>query len=207
MQQPNQTLEVACKTCGLVHTLEPLRPGTVAHCSRCGSRIARRTPGSLHMTAAFSLAALILYVPANIFPILRLDMYGATTENTVWEGCVRLFADGDYVIAVIVFLASMLIPLLKLLGLFFLVVTTKLHFAIWKRARTWVFRVIEGIGRWAMLDVFVMAVLVSLVKLERLATIIPGKGLVAFGAVVVFTLFASASFDPQLIWEKEEPEP
>ncbi len=156
------------------------------------------------MTAAFSLAALILYVPANIFPILRLNMYGATSDNTIWDGCRLLFIDGDYVIAVVVFLASILIPLLKLMGLFFLVATTRLHFSRWKLLRTWIFQVIESIGRWAMLDVFVLAVLVSLVKLQRLATIIPGKGLFAFGAVVVFTLFASASFDPQLIWERDE---
>jgi paraquat-inducible protein A len=160
----------------------------------------------LHLTAALSLAALILYVPANIFPILRLNMYGATSENTVWDGCVRLFTDGDYVVAVIVFLASMLIPLLKLMGLFFLVTTTKLGITRWKMLRTWIYRIIDSIGRWAMLDVFVMAVLVSLVKLERLATIIPGKGLLAFALVVVFTIFASASFDPQLIWEREESE-
>jgi paraquat-inducible protein A len=144
-------------------------------------------------------------VPANIFPILRLDMYGASSENTVWDGCVRLFRDGDYVVAVIVFLASMLIPFLKLAGLFILVASTKLNFSRYKLPRTWLFRVIDTIGRWAMLDVFVMAVLVSLVKLQRLATIIPGKGLFAFTAVVVLTILASASFDPQLIWEKEGP--
>jgi paraquat-inducible protein A len=188
----------------LVHTLEPLGPGTVANCRRCGSLIARRTAGSLHMTAAFSLAAIILFVPANIFPILKLDMYGATTENTVWQGAVLLYKDGDLVIAVVVFLASILIPLLKLLGLFFLVVSTKLNQRRWKMPKTWIYRIIESIGRWAMLDVFVLAILVSLVKLQRLATIMPGQGLLAFGLVVVLTLFASASFDPQLIWEKEE---
>ncbi|HEY1922306.1 MAG TPA: paraquat-inducible protein A [Tepidisphaeraceae bacterium] len=206
MDSPDPTVAIACKTCGQIHALEPLSPNTIAKCRRCGSRLAKRTVGSLHLTAAFSLAALILYVPANIFPILKLDMYGATTENTVWEGCVRLFTDGDYVVAIIVFLASILIPLLKLLGLFFLVATTKLRISRWKIARTWIFRVIDIIGRWAMLDVFVMAVLVSLVKLQRLATIIPGKGLVAFAIVVVFTIFASASFDPKLIWEHEEAE-
>ena len=206
MDDQTTTATIACKTCGLIHAFEPLRAGTSAQCRRCGSTITRRTLGSLHMTAAFSLAALILYVPANIFPILQLNMYGATSENTVWQGCVRLFTDGDYVVAVIVFLASMLIPFLKLVGLFFLVVSTKLRFSRWKLHRTWIYRIIEAIGRWAMLDVFVMAVLVSLVKLQRLATVIPGKGLVAFAAVVVFTVFASASFDPQLIWEKEETE-
>jgi paraquat-inducible protein A len=204
MDSQDPTVAIACKTCGQIHALKPLNPGTIAKCRRCGTRIAKRTHGSLHLTAAFSLAALILYIPANIFPILKLDMYGATTENTVWQGCVRLFKDGDFVVATIVFLASILIPLLKLLGLFFLVATTKLGIKRWKLPRTWVYRIIDVIGRWAMLDVFVMAVLVSLVKLQRLATIIPGKGLLAFAIVVVFTIFASASFDPQLIWEKDE---
>jgi paraquat-inducible protein A len=204
MEHQDTAVAIACKTCGQIHAVEPLDPGTIAKCRRCGTRIAKRTSGSLHLTAAFSLAALILYVPANIFPILKLDMYGASTENTVWQGCVRLFKDGDFVVAVIVFLASILIPLLKLLGLFILVATTKLNVSRWKLPRTWIYRIIDVLGRWAMLDVFVMAVLVSLVKLQRLATIIPGKGLLAFAIVVVLTILASASFDPRLIWEKEE---
>lgn len=123
MAQDEQVDEIGCRTCGLVQTVDALSPGTVAVCRRCGSRLKKRTPGALHITAALSLAALILYVPANIYPILELNMYGAVSENTVWDGCVRLFRDGDFVIAAVVFLASMLIPLMKLMGLFFLVGT------------------------------------------------------------------------------------
>jgi paraquat-inducible protein A len=195
---------LACRICGLAHSVQPLEPGTVAKCRRCGSTLAKRTPLSLHLTAALALSAIILYIPANLFPILRLEMYGAVTENTVWQGSVRLFQDGDYLIAVIVFLASILIPFLKLLGLLFLVTTTKFKLSRAKLQRTWVFRIIDSVGKWAMLDVFVMAILVSLVKLQKLATIIAGKGLIAFACVVVLTLFASASFDPQMIWESEE---
>jgi paraquat-inducible protein A len=201
---PPNSAAIACKVCGLVHEVPTLPEGMAAKCTRCDSEITRRTAGSFHLTAALSLAALILFIPANIFPILRLEMYGAASENTVWDGCVRLYHDGDFVIAVIVFLASILIPVLKLMGLFILVVTTRLNFQRWKLARTWMYRVIDIIGRWAMLDVFVLAVLVSVVKLKALATVIPGKGLFAFGCVVVLTIFASASFDPQLIWEEEE---
>jgi len=207
MQYQDATMEIACKICGRVHVLEPLQPGTVAKCSRCGSTLTKRTSGSLHATAAFSLAALILYVPANVFPILELDMYGATSQNTIWQGCVRLFKDGDAVVAAIVFLASILIPLIKLLCLFFLVVSTRFNFTRGKLARTWVYRGIDSVGRWAMLDVFVLAVLVSLVKLQRLATIILGPGLFAFALVVIFTVFASASFDSQLIWQPQESAP
>jgi paraquat-inducible protein A len=195
---------IACRICGQVHAIEPLSPNTLARCSRCGATITRRTSASLQLTAAFSLAALLLYLPANIFPILRINLYGATQDNTIWEGCVRFVQDGDYVIAVIVFLASIFIPLLKLLGLFYLVVSKMLNLRGGERHRTWVYRIIDSIGRWAMLDVFVLAILVSLVRLQSLATVIPGEGALAFALVVVFTLIASASFDPQLIWDREE---
>jgi paraquat-inducible protein A len=194
---------LSCSTCGLTHAPGPVPPGWTAECRRCGSKLARRTAGSLHLTAAFSSAALILYWPANVFPILRLDIYGATSENTVLQGCVKLYENADYVIALIVFLASMVIPLIKILGLFLLVLSCRWDPQRWRSARTWLFRIIDSAGRWAMLDVFVLAILVSLVKLQRLATVVAGEGLLAFAGVVVFTLLASASFDPRLIWDVE----
>jgi paraquat-inducible protein A len=197
---------LACNICGQVHAADELKPGTAAHCSRCRSMMARHTPYALHQTAALSLAALILYVPANVFPILHLQMHGVSSENTVWEGCKLLFQDGQWGVAIIVFLASIFIPLLKLAGLFALVMCAMLHIDAARRVRTWIYKIIERVGRWAMLDVFVLAVLVSLVKLQRLATILPGKGLVAFCAVVVLTLLASASFDPHVIWNDKERE-
>jgi paraquat-inducible protein A len=193
-----------CDTCGQTHEVEGLEPGTVAYCTRCGSVVARRTLDSLHRTAAFSLAALILYIPANIFPILHLDVYGAVSENTVWDGVVKFFQDGNYVIALIVLMASILIPLAKLLGLFILVGTTFLSFSRGKRTRTWVYKTIDVIGRWAMLDVFVVAIWVAVVKMGQLASVTPGPGLLPFGGVVVFTILASASFDTQLIWNRED---
>jgi paraquat-inducible protein A len=195
---------VACKVCGEVHALAEVPAGMAAKCVRCGSTIEKRTADSLHVTAACALAALLLYVPANTLPILRIELYGASSDNTAWEGAMRLLKDGDYIIACIVFMASIFVPLLKLLGLFYLVVSTKFRFKRGKKLRTWVYQFIDLIGRWAMLDVFVVAVLVSAVKLNGLATVMPGRGLLAFGGVVVFTILASASFDPQLIWEKEE---
>jgi paraquat-inducible protein A len=185
-----------------VQRVEELRPGTAAECRRCGSILRTHKVDSLERTAALSLAALIFYLPANLYPILRMDYYGAYSESTVWDGCVKLFQDGQWVVAAIVFLASLLIPLFKLLGLFYLVVTTKLRSARRRRERTWIYRIIEVIGPWAMLDVFLLAVLVALVKLERIATVLPGRGLLAFAAVVVLTILASASFDPRLIWEE-----
>lgn len=195
---------MACPVCDLVQRVEGLEPGTVAECSRCGSTITRRDANSIAQTAALSLAALILYVPANIYPILRMYYYGAYTENTVWDGCVRLFQDGQYLVAVIVFLASIIIPLFKLLGLFYLTATAKFGAGERRRERTWIFKFIEAIGPWAMLDVFLLAVLVALVRLQQLAQVYPGPGLLPFTCVVVLTILASASFDPKLIWDESD---
>ncbi len=195
---------ITCKTCGLLQRVESLPAGTVAECFRCGSVIGKHSSNSLGRTAAFSLAALIFFVPANIYPILRMDFYGAYSESTVWDGCVKLYQDGQWPVAVIVFLASMVVPLLKLLGLFFLVVVTKFKSTFWRQERSRIFKFIDVIGPWAMLDVFLLAILVALVKLGTLATVLPGRGLVAFTAMVVLTILASASFDPTLIWNKAE---
>jgi paraquat-inducible protein A len=197
---------IACTTCGLVQRMEELQSDITAACCRCGSIIGKPNVNSLGRTAAFSLAALILYVPANIYPILHMNYYGVYSESTVWDGCVKLFRDGQWLVAVIVFLASILIPLLKLLGLFYLVVSAKFKSARQQQERTWIYRIIEVIGPWAMLDVFLLAVLVALVKLQQIATVLPGRGLLAFTAMVVLTILASASFDPRLIWNEAEKE-
>lgn len=194
----------ACKTCGLLQRIETLQPGTAAECFRCGSVIGKYPADSLGRTAAFSLAALIFFVPANIYPILRMDFYGAYSESTVWDGCVRLYRDGQWPVATIVFLASILIPFIKLLGLFFLVVVTRFKSTFWRRERTWIYKTLDVIGPWAMLDVFLLAILVALVKLGQIATVLPGPGLIAFTAMVVLTILASVSFDPTSIWDKTE---
>jgi paraquat-inducible protein A len=192
----------ACTTCGQAQRMVQLDPREAAECCRCGSLLARGTTGSLERVAAFSLAALAFYIPANIYPILRMNFYGAYSESTVWDGCVSLARDGQWIVAGVVFSASILIPFIKLLALFYLGITAKFGRERGRRERTRIYRLIEAIGPWAMLDVFLVAVLVALVRLEKLATVLPGPGLVAFTAVVVFTLLASASFDPRSIWEK-----
>src|SRR5262249_45698224 len=157
---------VACETCGLVQRVDALPRGTAAECFRCGTFLGvRRTRVSLHVTAALSLAALVLYVPANIYPILRMTLYGVTSDNTLWAGVVSLMQHRQWGVAVIVFMASLVIPLLKLAGLFFLVGSSIVEKGRRPRLRTALYRLIDRIGPWAMLDVFLLAVLVALVKL------------------------------------------
>jgi paraquat-inducible protein A len=192
---------VVCHTCGLVQRRAETPPGTVAECARCGAALGGHKRHSLARTAAFSLAALVFYAPANLYPIVEMDMYGAHSETTVWQGCVALFEHGDTLVALVVFVASILSPVLKLLALFLLVGMAAIGSTRWRRGRTWIYRSVEVMGPWAMLDVFLVAVLVALVKLGQLATVIPGRGLIAFTAVVVLTIIASTSFDQTLIWQ------
>jgi paraquat-inducible protein A len=190
-----------CNICELEQRVKELGPGQNAKCARCGSILRQNHSDSRTYTAALTLAALFLYVPANIYPILRMEYLGQYSENTVWDGVVRLFQDGMWFVAVVVFLASILVPLLKLLGLFLLVLNIQAR--SWQKPRTWIYRIICAIGPWAMLDVFLLAILVALVKLRSLATVTPGPGIIAFAGVVVLTLLASSTFDPRLIWQEE----
>ena len=193
----------ACEICGLSQRVEPLAPGSTAECIRCGSAVASRPFGGLEITAALTIAALVLYVPANIYPILVFNLYGMYTENTVWDGVVSLMKYDQYFIALVVFLASIVIPLLKLLGLLFLVASVKWGKGRRLRGRTKIYKFIDVIGPWAMLDVFLVAILVALVKMGDLGRIIPGPGLIAFTAMVVLTMLASQAFDPKSIWNRQ----
>ncbi len=195
---------VACKVCGEVHAVVELRSGEVAECVRCGSTLHRRTQDSLSRTAAFTVAAILLYVPANAFPILHMELYGTGSDTTVWDGVQLFYRDRQVLMAGVVLMASIIIPALKLLGLLFLCITTAVRWRGGRMLRTWMYRGIDAIGRWAMLDVFALAIWVATVKLQRLATVKPGPGLLPFGCVVLLTLMASFSFDPQTIWDDEK---
>ena len=193
---------LCCPGCGLTLRADPPSRGERAECPRCATTVSRGTHGSLQLTAALALAALILYIPANIYPILRMHFYGAYSESTVWDGVVSLAQSQQYFVALIVLMASIVIPLAKLAGLLYLVISARFNVGRRRRSRMRIYRLIDVVGPWAMLDVFLLAVLVALVKLGQIAIVLPGPGLIAFTAVVVLTMFASASFDPHLIWEK-----
>lgn len=195
---------IACKTCALLQRLEAVPPGSQAECVRCGEVLSRTSSANRTITAAFALAALFLYVPANIYPLMIMDYMGRHSENTIWGGVQALYQDHMWYVAAIVFVASILAPLLKLIGLFFLVVNCGSR---WPKACTWVYKVVCQIGPWAMLDVFLLSILVALIRFGRFAAVIPGPGVYAFVSVVVLTLLASSSFNPQWLWNPEFHEP
>ena len=152
------------------------------------------------LTLSLSLTALILYIPANIYPFMTIEMYGIRNTSTVWSGIVSLADSGSWAIAIIIFLASILIPLLKLLILFYLSFSAQngQH----AKFKLQLYKFVEAIGRWSMLDIFLLAVLVAILKLGPMAHVEPGLGSFMFLLVVIFTMFASAVFDPQVLGEK-----
>jgi paraquat-inducible protein A len=199
---------LACPVCALPQRVPAGRAGAVFECTRCGAFLGREPRReSLHLTAALTLSALVLFVPANLYPIMRMYWSGAYSESTVWDGVVSLAKSNQWFVAAIVFLASIVIPLVKLLSLLYLVLSAQLGSRSAQRLRTRLWHFVDIIGPWAMLDVFLLAVLVALVKLRTLATVLPGPGLTAFCAVVVLTILASSSFDPRLIWTDRTTSP
>jgi paraquat-inducible protein A len=172
-----------------------------ARCPRCGAALHFRKPDSISRTWALLIAGFVLYLPANILPIMETNSLFDSQVDTILSGIIYLWTTGSWFIAVVVFIASILVPLAKLATLMLLLVTTQSRSTWRPMLRGQMYRVIEFIGRWSMLDIYVLALLVALVQMKTVANIKAGPGAVAFGAMVVVTMLASLSFDPRLIWD------
>ncbi len=179
-------------TDGFVHSID---------CDRCGHKNHRLTPKSAELTLVYSLTALIFLLPANLLPFMTIELYGNIHSSTIWGGILSLAEDGSIAIALIVFLASMLIPVVKLIILFYLSLTAK-NFKH-PQMKTKLYHIVETIGRWSMLDIFLLAVLVAMMKLGAWTRVQPEIGSLLFAFVVIFTMLASANFDPQLLWKEQ----
>jgi len=195
---------VVCHSCHLTVRAARVPPGSHAHCPRCGSALHLRKPDSLARTWALMLTAYILYIPANVLPVMSVVMSGRGEPDTILSGVIALIEGGMWPLAAVVFFASIAVPVLKLLALTFLLISVQTKSDWQPRQRTTLYRLTEGVGRWSMIDVFVISILVALVKLGSLATIEAGAGAFAFSGVVVVTMFAAMSFDPRLIWDALE---
>lgn len=190
-----------CHICNLVMTIPNQANDLRLGCSRCGSVVHRRKPNSLSRTWALLVAAAICYVPANVYPIMAVTSFGKTQADTILSGVIYLFVHGMWPLALIVFVASVVVPVLKLIGLTALVISVQRKSQWRPRERARLYRIVEVVGRWSMVDVYVVTILVALVHLGSLASVEAEIGSFFFGAVVVLTLLASQSFDPRLIWD------
>lgn len=193
---------LACRTCALVSRPAGTEADTEAKlCPRCGTRLESRKPASIGRTWALVIAAIALYVPANTLPIMATSSLWGSQDDTIMSGVLFLWEEGSWYLALIVFLASILVPLAKIVGLALLLLSVQLGWNWDPLERARLYRTIDFIGRWSMLDIFVVALLSTVVQLTALASVRPGPGALAFGAVVVLTMAASATFDPRLIWD------
>lgn len=193
---------IRCRECGRL-SKQPAAKSTEnpMTCPLCGGSLHARIPRSLARTTAFLLSGYALYIPANIFPIMTVTKLGAVEQHTILGGIMALIDSDMLPIALLVLIASILVPLLKLLGISLLVLCVYYRWQINARLCTSMYRMIAFVGRWSMLDIFMISILVALVDLGGVAQIIAGPASTAFSAVVVLTIFAAKSFDPRLIWD------
>ncbi len=194
-----------CPACAL--TLPGAAPQFEAHpCPRCGTTLHRRQPHALQRSAAFAVAGLVMLVPANVLPVLSSNLLGEARTDTIFSGVLSLYRDGLWGIALIVFTASIVVPLLKLASLGFLIHAARGRASPHRRGLTKLYSFVKFIGRWSMLDVFLVAFLSGAVQFGRIASVRPEPGVIAFAAAVVLTIFATETFDSRLLWE-DEPSP
>jgi paraquat-inducible protein A len=197
----NQGL-ISCHTCHLL--CRSTGQDAIMTCPRCGTRLHRRKPNSIKRTWALVIAAFIFYIPANVLPITTVVSLGNAQSDTIMSGVIYFIHSGMWPIALVIFTASVFVPLLKLIVLTFLLISVQRKSSWRQKDRTQLYRITEVVGRWSMVDIFVVTILVALVKLGALASIQAQPGAIFFCAVVIITLFAAMSFDPRLIWDTEE---
>jgi paraquat-inducible protein A len=222
LTMPADLRHLNCHDCHLV-LREPIREATpeflggaegdadddhpAIDCPRCGSSVHHRKPDSIRRTWALVITALICYIPANLYPVMAVTSLGQTQADTILSGVIFLVHHEMWPLALVLFIASVFVPLAKIIVLIGLLLSVQLG-SQWRPVdRTRAYRLTEMVGRWSMVDVYVVTILVALVHLGSLATVAPRIGALFFGAVVVFTIIAAESFDPRLIWDRIQPNP
>jgi len=195
---------VSCHSCSLLSESHGSVEHIHARCPRCGAALHLRKPNSVARTWALLLAAVIFYIPANVLPIMKVVSFGKAQSDTIMSGVIYFIESGSWYLALLIFFASVVVPVLKIIVLSYLLISVQRR-SHWRPAdRTRLYRITEAVGRWSMVDVYVVTLMVALVELGALATIEAGPGAVFFSAVVVTTMFAAMSFDPRLIWDAME---
>jgi len=200
----NRKPYVGCRSCHLVCRRPPDEPGFKMLCPRCGAALHHRRPHSVHRTWALIIAAYIFYIPANVLPITRVVSLGKAQSDTILSGVFYFLNTGMWPLALVIFAASILVPLFKLIILTGLLIAVRKRSSRYLRQRALLYRLTESVGRWSMLDIFVVTILVALVRLGAIASVEAGPAAIFFAAVVVSTMFAVNSFDPRLMWDAAE---
>lgn len=203
MMTAQQAGLIACEYCGTLSANQSIAKNERLRCSCCNAVLHSRKPNSLAKTWSYLWAAVFLYIPANVLPIMTVIFQGTGEPSTIFEGVMHLLESGMWPLAAIVFIASLFVPIMKLLILAGLALSVQLRWQWRPKERTRFYRITEFVGRWSMVDIFVIAILVALVQFGNLASVYPGLGAVSFAAVVILTMLAAHTFDPRLIWDAQ----
>lgn len=201
-----RAIDAGILICGECHQLNRRADDDETTCTRCGAVVHDRRPNSITRTWALLITAAILYIPANLLPIMTVNFLGSGMPATIMEGVIELINADMIPVAAVVFVASILVPTFKLIGITLLLYSVQRHQPLSAKQRILMYRFIEWIGRWSMLDIFVIAILVTLVNFGNLASIEANLGAAAFATVVVLTMLAAVTFDPRLIWDNTDAE-
>lgn len=193
---------IMCSDC---HTVFHYIPDVDLQCTCCGADLHLRKPNSLNRTWALLITSIILFIPANTLTIMNVITFGKDDPSTIIGGVILLIQLGSYSVAFVVFVASVIVPVFKMLGILMILLSLQYNINMTDKQRIKMFRFIEFIGRWSMLDIFVISILAALVNINGVAVITAGAAATAFGGVVVMTMLAATSFDTRLLWDCKKP--
>jgi paraquat-inducible protein A len=191
---------IACRECDCLQREVPLPPGGVAQCARCGALLYRNKPACIAHTIAFFAAAAILFVVANLHPVLSLDAQGIETTTTLLGAARALNHAGYTSLGIVVVMTTIVFPAVEIAAMLYMLVS--LHRGVVPRGLTLAFRAVEAVRPWGMIEVFMVGTLVSLVRLTHIATVIPGVGLYALGGVIVMLAAAESAYEPRVVWAR-----
>ena len=204
-EEENMESLIACHECDLLQQSRALPVGATARCPRCGAVLYRRKRNSLDRVLALTIAGMVLFIVANVYPFLTFRLEAQKQETTLITGIIELYHQGMWMVAGVVFLTSIVVPLLELTGMLYVLLPLKFNSRPWKLA--FFFRAIRGFKPWGMMEVFMVGILVAFVKLSKMATIIPGIALLAFFLLIFVLAASAAALDPHIVWNKLEHRP
>lgn len=190
---------ISCKNCHKMYERENFDNFV---CTRCNHIVRKRIKDSLQVSLALTICAILLYIPAMIYPIMEVTRLGVKIESTILEGVISFLGQGSYFIAIVVFTASVIIPMIKLVGLLFIFISLKVNVKMHNNRKILIFKFIEAIGKWSMIDIYVVALLASIVQLDEIFNIKGGIAATSFALMVILTMIAANRFDTRIIWDE-----
>ncbi|RBQ29006.1 paraquat-inducible protein A [Aliarcobacter vitoriensis] len=189
---------ISCKNCHKIYEKENYKEFT---CNRCNHKVTKRVPNSFQISFALLICAMLLYIPAMIYPMMEITQLGVNVQSTILEGVISFLEMKSYFIAIVIFTASVVIPLIKLVGLFVIFISLKINIKMENKTKIIMYKFIEAIGKWSMIDIYVVAILSSIVQLDEIFNIKGGLAATSFGLMVILTMIAANKFDTRIIWD------